>query len=49
MPDKTGKLVLCDYMRKMVEDNMDEFRGDTSALYVLGMVNIRSYMHCCMD
>ena len=24
--------ILCDYMRKMLEDNMDEFRGDTSAI-----------------
>ena len=24
--------ILCDFMRKMLEDNMDEFRGDTSAI-----------------
>ena len=36
--------ILCDYMRKMMEDNMDEFRGDTSATYVMGTINIRSYL-----
>ena len=32
--------ILRDYMRKIVKDNIDEFRRYTSAIYVMGTMSI---------
>ena len=35
---------LCDYMRKVIDDNVDELRGDINVIYAMGTVNINSYL-----
>ena len=35
---------LSDYIRRMVEENMDEFRGDINAIYLMGTINISTFL-----
>ena len=36
--------ILCDHVRNMVETNMDEFRGDINAVYLMGTTNISHFL-----
>ena len=36
--------ILCDHARNMVENHVDEFRGDIDAIYLMGTTNINHYL-----